>query len=139
MRTQDCEFTYLSVQILHLLGEEGPKTKEPSKYIRYIYNRVILENATIRAAAVATLAKFALQVADLRDRVLVLLRRALFDNDDEVCSCNTHDAHQFLHVHKSYDPFQPRLFNLPHRSVTAPPSACRSSRTTSPPPTPPST
>lgn len=82
--TQDCEFTYLSVQILHLLGEEGPKTKEPSKYIRYIYNRVILENATIRAAAVSTLAKFALQVGDLKERVLVLLRRALFDNDDEV-------------------------------------------------------
>ena len=83
-QSQDCEFTYLSVQILHLLGEEGPKTKEPSKCIRYIYNRVILENATIRAAAVATLAKFAMHVADLRDRVLVLLRRALFDNDDEV-------------------------------------------------------
>lgn len=26
---QDCEFTYLSVQILHLLGEEGPATKDP--------------------------------------------------------------------------------------------------------------
>lgn len=36
---EDCEFTFLSAQILHLLGVEGPKTKEPSKYIRYIYNR----------------------------------------------------------------------------------------------------
>ena len=26
---EDCEFTFLSVQILHLLGEEGPKTKDP--------------------------------------------------------------------------------------------------------------
>lgn len=97
---EDCEFTFLSVQILHLLGEEGPKTKDPgargaplllffsaqghrnllpccpcaaacpacawpppllllralpavpaaARYIRYIYNRVILENATVGAA-----------------------------------------------------------------------------------------
>jgi len=39
---EDCEFTYLSSQILHLLGEEGPTASDPSKYIRYIYNRVIL-------------------------------------------------------------------------------------------------
>ena len=26
---EDCEFTFLSVQILHLLGEEGPATKDP--------------------------------------------------------------------------------------------------------------
>ena len=44
---QDCEFTYLSVQILHLMGVEGPQTKEPARYIRYIYNRIILENATV--------------------------------------------------------------------------------------------
>ena len=48
---EDCEFTFLSVEILHLLGEEGPKTKDPARHIRVIYNRVILENATVRAAA----------------------------------------------------------------------------------------
>ena len=32
--TQDCEFTYLSTQILHLLGVEGPRTKEPARHIR---------------------------------------------------------------------------------------------------------
>lgn len=26
---EDCEFTFLSVQILHLMGEEGPRTKDP--------------------------------------------------------------------------------------------------------------
>lgn len=81
---EDCEFSFLSTQILHLLGEEGPKTKEPSKYIRYIYNRIILENATVRAAAVSSLANFGAQVEALRPRILVLLRRALYDNDDEV-------------------------------------------------------
>ena len=81
---QDCEFTYLSTQILHVLGDEGPKTKDPSRYIRFIYNRIILENATVRAAAVSSLAKFGALSEDLRDRVKVLLSRALHDNDDEV-------------------------------------------------------
>ncbi|XP_058069047.1 coatomer subunit gamma-2 isoform X2 [Magnolia sinica] len=81
---EDCEFTYLSTQILHLLGNEGPKTTDPSKYIRYIYNRVILENATVRASAVSTLAKFGALVDSLKPRIFVLLRRCLFDNDDEV-------------------------------------------------------
>ncbi|XP_052193053.1 coatomer subunit gamma-2 [Diospyros lotus] len=81
---EDCEFTYLSTQILHFLGIEGPKTSEPSKYIRYIYNRVILENATVRASAVSTLAKFGAMVDSLKPRIFVLLRRCLFDSDDEV-------------------------------------------------------
>ncbi|GFY89689.1 coatomer gamma-2 subunit, putative [Actinidia rufa] len=81
---EDCEFTYLSTQILHFLGNEGPKTSDPSKYIRYIYNRVILENATVRASAVSTLAKFGAMVDSLKPRIFVLLRRCLFDIDDEV-------------------------------------------------------
>ncbi|EXB63576.1 Coatomer subunit gamma-2 [Morus notabilis] len=80
---EDCEFTYLSTQILHFLGIEGPKTSDPSKYIRYIYNRVHLENATVRAAAVSTLAKFGALVDSLKPRIFVLLRRCLFDCDDE--------------------------------------------------------
>ncbi|KAI3969838.1 hypothetical protein MKX01_038306 [Papaver californicum] len=81
---EDCEFTYLSTQILHFLGNEGPKTSDPSKYIRYINNRVILENATVRACAVSTLAKFCATVDSLKPRILLLLRRCLYDNDDEV-------------------------------------------------------
>ncbi|KAH9624671.1 hypothetical protein KSS87_001681 [Heliosperma pusillum] len=81
---EDCEFTYLSTQILHFLGVEGPKTSDPSKYIRYIYNRVFLENATVRASAVSSLAKFGAMVDPLKPRVFTLLRRCLFDSDDEV-------------------------------------------------------
>ncbi len=80
---QDCEFTYLSVQILHLMGVEGPHTKQPARYIRYIYNRIILENATVRAAAVSSLALFGAGVKDLTPRIVTLLKRALYDNDDE--------------------------------------------------------
>jgi coatomer protein complex subunit gamma len=81
---EDCEFTYLSSQILYLLGKEGPSTEDPSRYIRYIYNRVILENATIRASAVSALAKFASSCPSLRPRISTLLHRCLHDNDDEV-------------------------------------------------------
>lgn len=81
---EDCEFTFLSVEILHLLGEEGPKSKDPARHIRVIYNRVILENATVRAAAVSSLARFALECESLRPNIIVLLRRALYDSDDEV-------------------------------------------------------
>ncbi|KKA23545.1 Coatomer subunit gamma [Rasamsonia emersonii CBS 393.64] len=83
---EDCEFTKLSVRILHLLGVEGPKTSQPTKYIRYIYNRVVLENALVRAAAVTALAKFGVGQKDpeVKRSVAVLLTRCLDDTDDEV-------------------------------------------------------
>ncbi|MCJ1456469.1 coatomer subunit gamma [Mycoblastus sanguinarius] len=83
---EDCEFTKLAVRILHLLGVEGPKTPHPTKYIRYIYNRVVLENALVRAAAVTALAKFGVGQKDpeVKRSVSVLLTRCLDDTDDEV-------------------------------------------------------
>ncbi|KAL9716375.1 coatomer subunit gamma [Leucoagaricus gongylophorus] len=83
---EDCEFTKLSVRILHLLGVEGPKSPQPAKYIRFIYNRVVLENATVRAAAVTSLAKFGIDTSDisLQRSIHVLLSRCLDDVDDEV-------------------------------------------------------
>jgi len=81
---EDCEFTLLSTQILYLLGVEGPSTQDPSKYIRFIYNRVVLENATVRASAISALAKFGIQLEYLRASIVVLLQRCLFDMDDEV-------------------------------------------------------
>ncbi|KAL2209207.1 coatomer subunit gamma-2 [Sarocladium strictum] len=83
---EDCEFTKLAVRILHLIGLEGPKTVQPTKYIRYIYNRVVLENAIVRAAAVTALAKFGVgqKDPDVKSSVKVLLARCLDDVDDEV-------------------------------------------------------
>ena len=71
---------------MHLLGVEGPKTPHPTKYIRYIYNRVVLENALVRAAAVTALAKFGVGQKDpeVKASVTVLLTRCLDDIDDEV-------------------------------------------------------
>jgi len=81
---EDCEHTSLATRILHLLGREGPRTTTPAKYIRYIYNRVILENAPVRAAAVSALAKFGAASEDLLPNILVLLQRTMLDQDDEV-------------------------------------------------------
>lgn len=73
----------LSTQILHLLGELGPGTQAPARYIRFIYNRVILENSAVRAAAVAALSKFAARCPSLRTSIMTLLKRSLDDEDDE--------------------------------------------------------
>ncbi|XP_071038882.1 coatomer subunit gamma-2 [Parasteatoda tepidariorum] len=81
---EDCEHTSLGVKVLYLLGKEGPKTSQPCKYIRYIYNRLILEKASVRAAAVSSLAKFGAHCEELLPNILVLLQRSLLDCDDEV-------------------------------------------------------
>ncbi|XP_033330766.2 coatomer subunit gamma isoform X1 [Megalopta genalis] len=81
---EDCEHISLAVRILHLLGQEGPTSKQPSRYIRFIYNRVILESASVRAAAVTALARFAAACPPLLPNVLVLSSRCQLDSDDEV-------------------------------------------------------
>lgn len=75
---EDCEHTSLAVRILNLLGKEGPKTKQPSKYIRYIYNRVMLETTPVRAAAVSALAQFAAHCPNLLPNILILLMVSFF-------------------------------------------------------------
>lgn len=81
---EDCEFPQLSVQVLDLVGREGPFTPNPSRYIRYIFNRVILETAVIRSSAVQALAQFGIHIPALRPSIMKLLQRIVFDSDDEV-------------------------------------------------------
>jgi coatomer protein complex subunit gamma len=81
---EDCEFPLLLQQVLHFLGNEGPNTTSPSKCIRYIYNRLLLEKSSVRCAAVSCLAKFGAKCPELRKSVLVILKRSLQDSDDEV-------------------------------------------------------
>lgn len=91
---EDCEFTPLAVQVLHLLGEMAPDTADPARFVRFIYNRVILENATVRAAATSALAAICARCPKLRDRIIIILRRSLADSDDEVRDrCTAYLAH----------------------------------------------
>ncbi len=83
---EDCEFTKTVRSNLAPARPRGPAPRNPTKFIRYIYNRVVLENAVVRAAAVSSLAKFGVCVDDkaVMQSVHVLLRRCLDDVDDEV-------------------------------------------------------
>ncbi|KAG7922724.1 hypothetical protein KL905_001945 [Ogataea polymorpha] len=82
---EDCEYAELAVRVLHLLGEEGPKTSNPTLYIRHIYNRVVLENSIVRSSAVIALSKFALIGNEsITKSIKILLERCLQDVDDEV-------------------------------------------------------
>ncbi|XP_060078948.1 coatomer subunit gamma-2-like [Ylistrum balloti] len=98
---EDCEHTVLATKILHLLGREGPRTPTPSKYIRFIYNRVILENAAVRAATVTALAKFGAHCEELLPSCIVLLERCLLDTDDEVRDRATFYVHTLKQQQKS--------------------------------------
>ena len=44
---EDSEFTMLLTLILYLLGELGPHKSVPPRFIRFIYNRVMLENTAV--------------------------------------------------------------------------------------------
>lgn len=81
---EDCEFGELIVQIMHIIGSIGPATPSPSRYIRFVFNRMILENSLVRAAAVSTLGSFASRVPELRKSLVSLLSRSIIDEDDEV-------------------------------------------------------
>jgi len=81
---EDCEYNVLVQRVLFLIAEHGPSCQSPQKYIRYVNNRIALEQAPVRATAIATLAKLAARCPELRSRVVVLLKRATNDPDDEV-------------------------------------------------------
>jgi len=81
---EDCEHPHIQTKIISYLAQEGPKANNPSTYIRFIYNRINLERAVIRAAAVSALAAFANGVPSLKESILHLLKNCLDDSDDEV-------------------------------------------------------
>ena len=67
-----------------MLAEYGPTAVAPSRFIRFIFNRIILEGASVRAAAVQSLGEFAGRVESVRESVQELLRGCLTDESDEV-------------------------------------------------------
>lgn len=81
---EDCMQAQIQTKILNFLAIEGPKAKNPASYIRFIYNRINLEKAVIRASAVTALASFAFHVESLKASIILLLQKCLYDSDDEV-------------------------------------------------------
>ncbi|CAN0361267.1 unnamed protein product, partial [Ectocarpus sp. 4 AP-2014] len=70
----------------HWLGVVVPIDNTISHFLGciHLFDRVILENAAVRAAAVPALAKFAARLPSLRPSIRVLIKRSLLDEDDEV-------------------------------------------------------
>ncbi|KJP85848.1 hypothetical protein AK88_04496 [Plasmodium fragile] len=81
---EDCEYNSLLLRVIRFLLVHIPKTSTPSKYIRYIYNRLILENSTIRVDGLYALFHIALKCGTNTKDILFLLNCLLADNDDEV-------------------------------------------------------
>ena len=82
---EDCEYPKLTSKIIYLIGDIGPNSKNASELIRYIYNRLILENTMVRVACVGALSKFALDFSDSRkDIVRILRNKCCIDPEDEV-------------------------------------------------------
>nr|CDS21793.1 Coatomer subunit gamma [Echinococcus granulosus] len=81
---EDCQHEKLTQRALYLLGREGPFLNRPRQFIRFIYNRIILESAAVKCTATTALARFGANCDDLLPSVLVLLERVMLDDDDEV-------------------------------------------------------
>ena len=67
----------------HLKSQPLCRFKLFIRYLRYIYNRIILETHQVRSAAVSALARFGACVPSLRADVEELLARCCSDTDDE--------------------------------------------------------
>lgn len=80
---EDCVYENLQHRCIYFIGEHGPSSKLPSRLIRFVYNRLIIEKPSIRAAAVSALFKFA-KVENLQSNIQTLIEKCLIDKDDEV-------------------------------------------------------
>ncbi|GIX64508.1 coat protein, gamma subunit [Babesia caballi] len=81
---EDCEHADLNAQVLKLLGDHVHKTKTPEAYVRFIYNRLLLENATVRHNGVEALNKIMGHCPALKDSVSMLMLPCLEDPEDEL-------------------------------------------------------
>ncbi|KAL5108947.1 Coatomer subunit gamma-2 [Taenia crassiceps] len=81
---EDCQHEKLTQRALYLLGREGPFLNRPRQFIRFIYNRIILESAAVKCTATTALARFGANCDDLLPGILILLERVMLDDDDEV-------------------------------------------------------
>eukprot|EP00388_Colpodella_angusta_P010034 GDKJ01026328.1.p1 GENE.GDKJ01026328.1~~GDKJ01026328.1.p1 ORF type:complete len:948 (+),score=279.01 GDKJ01026328.1:24-2846(+) len=81
---EDCEFSSLCAKVISFIARLAPSCPNPSKFVRFIYNRILLENAVVRAAAVDALSRLAIACPSIRKDVIVLLETPLVDTDDEV-------------------------------------------------------
>ncbi|KAK2198263.1 bifunctional Coatomer [Babesia duncani] len=83
---EDCEYVNLCTRILHYLGDKVPQTQAPQDYVRFIYNRMLLEGPLVRCAAIDALGAIVSACPHLGESIAVLLKPCMADltNDDEL-------------------------------------------------------
>ena len=82
---EDCQYEQIIQRVINIIGEVGPNCKERIKYMRTIYNRMILEGPSIRATAISALYKFIANEEDV-EHVKQLMQKCVNDENEEVNS-----------------------------------------------------
>lgn len=80
---EDCEHDNLAVEALYIIGRDGPKTKKPSRYLRFIANRLSLDGPAVGCAAITALARFG-TLPELRQTIITELNGFTYHEDYEV-------------------------------------------------------
>eukprot|EP00736_Rhodelphis_marinus_P006261 Rmarinus@m.24789 len=81
---EDCEFSALATRVIDIIATWSSKSSDPKQYVRFLYNRLVLENASVRVAAIMGLAKYAFNVPSMKPQVLKVLRRCQKEDNDDV-------------------------------------------------------
>nr|PVC51465.1 coat protein, gamma subunit [Theileria orientalis] len=81
---EDCEYAEISTKVLKFLGENIPNLKNPHEYVRFIYNRLILENALVRSASIDALESIATKLPELRECIIEIIRNTNTNDNFEL-------------------------------------------------------
>lgn len=82
---EDCQDIKIIERIIGIIGDIGPKCNKRLKIMRIIYNRLILEGPSVRAACISALYKFIENEEDI-DNVYKIMQKCINDEDNEVRS-----------------------------------------------------
>jgi len=74
----------LVVKILNIFISELPNSQKPQKYIRYVLNRIHLDDSIVRSAAISCLGELGLNIDSLRKEITSVLLCFQNDTDNEV-------------------------------------------------------
>lgn len=74
----------LTLKIIDILISHCGKVTNPRKYLRFLINRLHLDEAAIRTATIGCLGEMALTIDDLKDDVLNIIEAFCHDLEDEV-------------------------------------------------------
>lgn len=81
---EDCEYPEVTTMVLKFLGDNVAGSPNPKLFIRYIYNRILLEDVGVRLASIYALDMIGKMVPGVRQAVVSLLKPCLYDGNEIV-------------------------------------------------------